>query len=306
MNTVKTVSYRGWQHCRRLANDDVELIVTADVGPRIIRFGFVGGDNMFKEFDAMMGKRGGKTWRIYGGHRLWHAPEIEPRTYYPDNQPVAVEQHKDCVRFIQPVESTTGIQKEIDVVLPRIGARVKVIHRLRNTGSWTVQLAPWALSVMAPTTRAIIPLPPRGSHTENLLPVNTMTMWAYTDMSDRRWRWGEKFISLQQEPGNAKPQKAGWRVPDGWLAGWRDGQVFVKRFAHVPGAIYPDHGCNVEVFTNDEMIELETLGPIASIEPGATVEHVEHWFLHRIAANAQTDAEISRSILPAVRQSKPL
>lgn len=305
MNTVKTVSYRGWPRCRRIANDDIELIVTGDVGPRIIRFGFVGGDNMFKEFDAMMGKRGGKTWRIYGGHRLWHAPEVEPRTYYPDNRPVAVDQQKDCVRFIQPVETATGIQKEIDVVLPAKGARARITHRLRNTGAWNVDLAPWALSVMAAGTRAIIPLPPRGSHPENLLPVNTITMWAYTDMSDPRWRWGERFISLQQEPGNAKPQKMGVRVPDGWLAGWRAGQLFVKRFDHVPGAHYPDHGCNVEVFTNEEMIELETLGPVVNLAPGATVEHVEHWYLHRVEADAKTDADIARAILPAVRKSNP-
>ena len=29
------------------------------------------------------GKTGGSEWHIYGGHRLWHAPEVMPRTYYP-------------------------------------------------------------------------------------------------------------------------------------------------------------------------------------------------------------------------------
>ena len=100
--TVETVAYKGWPNCRRIANGQVELIVTADIGPRIIRFGFVGGDNEFKEFERMMG---GDTWRITGGHRLWHAPEEDPRTYFPDNHPVAVEQHAGFVRVIQPVET---------------------------------------------------------------------------------------------------------------------------------------------------------------------------------------------------------
>ena len=38
---MERVEYGGWANCYRLHNDVVELIVTADVGPRIIRFGFV-------------------------------------------------------------------------------------------------------------------------------------------------------------------------------------------------------------------------------------------------------------------------
>ena len=34
------VSYGGWPNCVRLNNGKVELIITTDVGPRVIRFGF--------------------------------------------------------------------------------------------------------------------------------------------------------------------------------------------------------------------------------------------------------------------------
>ena len=81
--TVEKTEYRGWQNCYRLSNNLVDLIVTTDVGPRVIRFGFVGEENEFKEYEELMGRTGGAEWRIYGGHRLWHAPEARPRTYYP-------------------------------------------------------------------------------------------------------------------------------------------------------------------------------------------------------------------------------
>src|SRR3989442_10555059 len=109
--TVKKVAYKGWKNCCRIANGTVELIVTLDVGPRIIRFGFVGGPNEFKEYDGQLGKRGGKQWRIYGGHPLWHAPQTETRTYFPDNVPVALDQRGGVMRFLQTAETTTGIQK---------------------------------------------------------------------------------------------------------------------------------------------------------------------------------------------------
>jgi hypothetical protein len=297
---MEKVSYAGWPNCHRLSNDLVELIVTADVGPRIIRFGFVGEENEFQEFEDMLGKMGGDEWRIYGGHRFWHAPEIQPRTYYPDNNPVKVEQYDDFVRVTQPIEPTTGIQKEIDLYLSPGRAHVKLTHRLRNTNLWAVELAPWALSVMARGGVAVIPLPPRGSHEEKLLPANTLTLWAYTDMSDARWTWGHKYVMLRQDPTLERPQKAGLMVPDGWAAYARDGHLFVKRFNYVPGAKYPDWGCSVETFTNADFLEVESLAPLVYLAPDAFVEHVENWFLFHDVPVPKDDADVDRYVLPKV------
>jgi len=299
------INYRGWPNCYRLSNDLVDLIVTTDVGPRIIRFGFVGEDNEFKEYEDMVGKTGGDEWRLYGGHRLWHAPEEQPRTYYPDNSPVAVEEHSDFVRVIQPTETTTGIQKEMDIRLLPDEAHVEVTHRLRNDNLWTVELAVWALTVMAQGGRAIIPLPPRGSHEGSLLPTNIMTLWAYTDLADPRWTWGTRYVMLRQDPAAEKPQKIGLMVPDGWVAYARDGHLFIKKFSYVPGGHYPDFGCSVETFTNADMLEAETLTPLVHLEPGATVEHVEHWLLFRDVPMPQDDADVDAHVLPRVEAVAP-
>ena len=77
----------GWPHCLRLSNAEVELIIATDIGIRILHFGFIGGKNIFYLSPEDLGKTGGDHWRIYGGHRLWHAPEAIPRTYSPDNEP---------------------------------------------------------------------------------------------------------------------------------------------------------------------------------------------------------------------------
>ena len=298
---LEKTEYRGWPNCYRLSNGVIDLIMTTDVGPRVIRFGFAGEENEFKEYDDAAGKKDGDEWRIYGGHRLWHAPEAKPRTYYPDNSRVALEQHGDLVRLVQPTEPTTGIQKEIDIRMAPADAQVEVTHRLCNTNLWAVELAPWALSVMAPGGTAIIPLPPRRSHQESLLPTNTIALWAYTDMTDPRWHWGRKYALLRQDPNLDTPQKAGVMVTDGWAAYARAGHVFVKRFSYVEGARYPDLGCSVEAFTNADMLELETLGPLVDLQPSAAVEHVEHWRLFRDAPTPQNDAEVDRDVLPLIK-----
>ena len=43
------------------------------MGPRIIRYGFAGQDNVFGETDVSAATELGE-WKPVGGHRLWHAP----------------------------------------------------------------------------------------------------------------------------------------------------------------------------------------------------------------------------------------
>jgi hypothetical protein len=115
-------------------------------------------------------------------------------------------------------------------------------------------------------------------------------------MADPRWRWGERFVQLRQDSRAVKPQKLGMDCPEGWLAYWRKGHLFIKTFAYQPGATYPDLGCSVEVFTNSEMLELETLGPMTRLVPGSVVEHEESWFLFADVPFPQTEVEIDPMI----------
>ena len=120
-------------------------------------------------------------------------------------------------------------------------------------------------------------------------------------VADQRWTWGHKYIMLRQDPRATGPQKVGIQVRDGWAGYALGGDLFVKRFAYRPGAPYPDYGCNFETFTNNLMLEVESLGPTQRLEPGATAEHVEDWYLFQDVSQPHTEAEIEQTILPKVK-----
>jgi hypothetical protein len=303
---TEKVAYQGWPNCYRLSNDTVDLVVTSDIGPRIMRYGFTGGDNQFREAQEFLGKMGGEEYRSYGGHRLWHAPENKPRTYQHDNAAVQVEELPGGgVRLRQPVEPATGIQKEMEIRLSAQGSHVHIFHRLHNRGLWEVETAPWALSVMAPGGMAIVPLPPRGKHPENLLPTSSLVLWAYTDLSDPRWYLGKRYVALRQDPKATVPQKIGMPVPDGWAAYLNGGRLFVKKFGHHAGAVYPDMGSSFECFTGPKMLEMESLAPLGRVAPGSLLEHEEHWYLYdKVALDRTDDDAIDRVILPLVREAR--
>jgi hypothetical protein len=300
---VERIEYGGWKNCLRLSNGTAEIVITLDVGPRLIRWALEGGPNQFKEFEKTMGRTGDAQWNIYGGHRLWHAPEEQPRTYVVDNSPVEFEDHSDegFVTLRPPLEETTRLQKEYDVYLLE-GARARIVHRTINHNVWGAEFAMWSLSVMDAGGVCVFPLPPRGTHPEMLAPTSTLTLWAFTDLTDPRWLFTSKYIGLRQNASGTSPQKIGAWVPDGWAAYANHNQLFVKRFAAHEGPFYADLNCNFETFTNETMLEVEALGPLQVIEPGEGVEHVEEWAIFDNVALPTSEADIDANILPLVQQ----
>ena len=300
---IEKTSYAGWQNCYRVSNGEVELIATADVGPRIIRFGFVGGQNLFKEFTEQLGKTGENQWVARGGHRIWIAPEEVKDTYALDNAPVKVDTAGGVLTLTQPVEPETGLEKQIIVKMSATGSNVEVVHRLRNAGKKPREFAPWALTMMAQGGHGVTGFPPRGTHPEQLAPTNPLVMWSFSNLSDPRWKFTKKYMVLRQDRTNkGQPQKLGHFNPQTWGAYVLGTDVFIKRYRAEPGKRYADFGCSYETFTNQDMLELETLGPLASVAAGASAEHIERWSLHRnVKISSWTDEELDRVLLPLLK-----
>jgi hypothetical protein len=290
---MEKINFEGWPGCIRLFNREIELIITTDVGPRIISFGFINKKNLFYVSDQEKGTFGGNQWHIYGGHRLWHAPEVMPRTYYPDNFPVAYSWSEGTLKLSQTVESTTGIIKEMEITLARESNNVKVLHRLINTNLWTIETAPWAITAHAGGGRAILPQEPYVDPEKNLLPARPVVLWNYTKMKDPRWVWGDKYIQLKHDSAFSSEQKIGILNKQGWSAYHLNGTIMIKRFEYDPSARYEDCGCNNEVYVNANLLEIETLGPVTKLSPGSAVEHTENWFLITLESSLNADNEES-------------
>src|SRR5271157_3225205 len=272
---IEKTSYQGWPNCYRISNGVVEAIVTGDVGPRVMRYGFVGGQNLFKEFKEQMGKSGEPEWQARGGHRVWIAPEDPVKSYAPDNGPVHIEVRGDTIVMIGPVEALTGLEKMITLRMEAAGTGVEVTNQIHNAGKQPYEFAVWAL-----------------------------TMWPYTNLADSRLRLLQKYLVLRQDPKNTgDAEKLGSYGRDVWGAYLLNGDLFVKQaHAEAAPAASPDFGCNFETFTNADFLELETLGPIRRVAPGEIAAHTEHWSLHKnVHIQKWDDAELDRVLLPLVR-----
>lgn len=287
------VSHAGWSRNLLLANDHAEVIITLDVGPRVISYKRPVGDNVFKNYEEQLGMSGESEWKIRGGHRFWIAPEDEVLTYHLDNHPVdyRIDEFTGEI-VIDSLQTRSGqIMKTLGITLAENDSHVTVRHTARNDGDEPIQIASWALSVMKPGGIEIIPQPPLVEHSpQSLLPNRGIVLWPYTDLSDPRWHLGQNFFTLRQSAGFS-PTKIGLSHKEHWIAYIIDDAIFLKTFDYITGAIYPDGGCNFETFTNDDMLEIESLSPLASLAPGESVSHTENWYLFPIPGEAQIESE---------------
>jgi hypothetical protein len=297
---ITQINWQGWSNAYEIRNAHLRVVVTADVGPRIVFCGWLDGPNLLHTYADNMGKMGGEKFRLYGGHRLWHAPEDTIRTYYPDNAPVQVHQFDEYgLRLTAPIESTTGIQKSLEIRLTPDQASVTLTHDLTNLNLWEIELAAWALTIMTAGGCAILPLPPRGSHDEQLTPTGNLALWAYTNLTDERWTLGNEYILLRQKP-ILSPQKIGAWNPTGWLAYAQETALFIKTFSALPGQVYPDMGVNCECFTDQDMLELESLSPLTRLQPHTTLRHQETWHILPAVDLPQSEADVKNHIWPHI------
>jgi hypothetical protein len=290
---IETTPYGGWDHNVRMSNGQVDLVVTQDVGPRIIRFGFAGQRNLFAEFKDQMGRCGETDWQLRGGHRLWVAPEVKPATYELDNSPIAIRKTAGGIRTVQVPGALTGLRKTMDILLADRRNEVMIVHALTNAGRKPVTVAPWALTVMAPGGQCILPLPKKIAHTARLTHNQEWSVWGYTDFNDGRWTLGSRYVFFRQNVKRG-PGKLGVAHREGWVAYQLGEFLFVKQFNWIEGATYPDGGVNFETFSNEAMLEVETLGPLVTLKPGRTTRHTEVWRLFKNVPAIKTEADADR------------
>lgn len=271
--------YHG-QPIRRLANDRLWLDVLASAGPRIVRLGLAGSSlNLLAEtpgegWDTPYGR-----YDLFGGHRLWFAPEDPDRVAVPDGHGLDLSDEVDGIRLTGAAEPQTGLVRSVGIRLLRDRPGVELRHELRNVSAATLELAPWAITQLPLGGTVLLPQP-AATQGHHVRPNRFLVLWPYSSWEDERFRPIDGLLTIDAVGGPSL--KVGTFDEAGWVAYLRGGTLLIRRFEPLVGRPHPDLGCNVEVFVGGAFVELELLGALARLEPGATTRLVEVWELDTV------------------------
>lgn len=286
MVTVKEIEcFKDYGRCVSISNGVIEALVTVDLGPRIISFGYVNGQNFMcsdrkalgeltdKTYTDFFGK--GRKWESFGGHRIWLSPESYPETYTPDDKPVKYKVTENGALFIAEADAEIGVAKTLELKMDADAPELQVKMSVKNISDRPKEFAVWSLSVCDKDGTIIIPM---NTNDTGLLPNRIISVWPYTDMSDNRIYWGKKYVTIKQDTSAENPIKLGFNLNCGTAYYLLKDEILCKKYKTLhPEAKYPDGGCSFETYTNNCMLEFETLSELKTVAPGDTNELIEIW-----------------------------
>ncbi|MDR0697550.1 MAG: hypothetical protein LBF68_08530 [Christensenellaceae bacterium] len=263
----------------------IEVHVTLDCGPRIIWLSKEGSDNiMFNDVDeqitkdvsSMYGEQ--KKWRIYGGHRIWLAPETD-QTYYPDDEPVRFEAGAKCVKFYPPVRMLNDAQIQLGISFEGVNT-LRIDSEVIYVGRDELKCALWGLSVFKSGGTMRVAL---NQEDTGYLPNRNIVFWPYSDIKDPRFSMDNEFLQLKSDKKCEKPFKVGLYQKDFHVTYELDDGKSVtkieKRILSASDGSYPDYSCNFEAYTNHLIHEIETLTPFNTLKFGQKIKQTEFWTL---------------------------
>lgn len=276
--------YKNFGNCVTLKNNFAALVATLDIGPRILKYALIGRENMLfedidracKESEQSMYDYYGEnaTWYTYGGYRLWQSPEYMPETYYPDNEPLECKEINNGVILTAPVQKQNNLQFSLQIVLSENSSDVFVKGNCKNCGDASKEMALWALTVMTKNGVETIKM---NDDKPRFLPNRKIVLWPYSNMEDSRVHFGKDYITLKQDSNATVPFKIGLnRITESQYI--VNGCKYVKKF-NFKNATYPDFDVNFETYTNNHILEFETLSPLVTLSTGDTVSIDEVWSL---------------------------
>ena len=274
MNTY-IKEYKHFGVCLFAENGDVKIGIPLNFGLRICYLSYKGSENLFFEQPKdMTDITTPEGWRIYGGHRLWLAPESSI-IYYPDNDPITYELVGEKIILSQETDPWLKVNKVFEITLAKKSVKIK--HIIKNVGDKPIKYSLWPVTSLDGGGVETIPLPTikegfKGSY--------HLTTWYHTSLGDERVEFSKKYIKLYHKPIKDN-FKIGVGHPSGNVKYVNKGVVFEKSFKIYDKKNYADSNVSYETYFCEHMVEVESLSPLYTIKPNKTAVHTEKWILSK-------------------------
>lgn len=288
--TVATAqTHRGWRDAIVLRNPTVEVVIVPSIG-RVMQLRFVGEtESPFWENEKLAGRAmpPSEPWKVahgsFGGDKTWPAPQSDwdwpPPTAFDAVPNTATVDPAGTVTLTTPVDSKSGLRALRRITLDPTEPVMRIATTYEKISGAPVTVSVWVITQLRDPVAVFMPVPEKS-----LFPTGATTEWSVpAEFLRRETTW----IRFTRNP--AKSQKTG---NDGTSLVWAGTRQLLRiTIPRVAGADYPDAGCSVEVYANEDpfpYVELETLGPLKTLRSG---EHLSATTTYRLARRSPAPLE---------------
>ncbi len=288
--SIEPVDYHGWADCFRVSNGLVEAVIVPAIG-RVMQFGLIGAAAVVfwenRTLDGQVHSDASHEWMNFGGDKCWPAPQSDwpgrqGRVWPPpqgfDAQAMECAARENGVTLTSQVDTSYGIRVVRTIELPPGHPSMRIRNEYHKVCGDAVQVAVWTITQMEePERMGMLTArdPSFAGGLKRLLPGEPAGLMVDAGCACFG-RSTREFVKVGSEGGKLA-----------WVG--RDCVTRIEVKAQ-EGA-YPDGGCVTEIYTNPDpakYVELETLGPLTSLQAG---EQVESTTVYTVKRRTTKDAE---------------
>lgn len=207
-------------------------------------------------------------------------PEQIPTSFDPGNQPASLVEHAGR-RIIVRLKEAAGLRYEVEATLAPDAPVLDLRYTLTNVGASERRVACWSLISYALDGTIVVPFGDNDRARRRLV-LPWWTKWPQPGVSVAR----SALSADASTPVAGNACKIGLTSEPGWIAFTRDKHALISTVTFDSKATYPEGGANITLYLDANRCETEQVGPLTSLNPGASVTMHETL---RLAAFAPTD-----------------
>ena len=295
-SSITKINYKGWEGSYKLSNQEIELVVVPKIA-RIMSCSFKGEGNILWQDSNLEGRvedMNYKEWLNYGGYKLWNAPQSAwgwPPDPSLDRGPCKVETKGDHTIILTGMKSKNmGIRFTREIRIFEKSNKVQIKQIMENISDKDVEWGIWEVTQLLPKGRALLPLSSDKKY------------WDKDEASKHEdWDIREEEEMIYFTHNSAKG-KVFVMTDKGWIAYELDGVVYIKTFKSILDKPYPEGESNIELFSDDNYIELEVVSPLIHLKPGEKYTFTENWHLFRVDKPSSTNEELREFIERKIKE----
>ena len=279
---VKVAPYLGYEKAVHLKNERVSVVLCPEVGGRVLEYALNGNNALYLSEGEKKWKPGDRPESSAGRF------DIGPELIIPQRptlwngawtSEIVGDRH---ARLTSPDDAATGVRLVRDFVLDEKSTQLSCTQTIHNVSGKTVEWCHWSRTFAVGRGICVIPLTTPSRFPKSYVMYEEGSL---INMSpeDPNIRVRDGFLEIL---GTPRKPKLGLDSYAGLMAYLSPNDLlFVKRFRTYPDRVYNEAaGLTISVwYPDNEMIELEPIGPRERLKPGESAGFTEYWFLSEMA-----------------------
>jgi len=277
---VVKVEHRGFRACYRVFNKNAEAIIVAESGGRVLAYRLDGKNVLYVNPDVSgRSLETEKKWFPADGGCFDIGPETGGIPSHWDmwlgRWEASVTGDRE-VTLDSPRDPKVGITQQRVFTLDKRSSHLRIRQTMKNVSEEATRYCFWGRSLAPSGGICFLPLNPKSKFARGWAkyPLKDENLSA---PSDPRVSVRDGYLLIRPR---GKGSKFGTDSSAGWMAYFREGLLFAKRYACFADGKYTDGaGFSAEIWIDPNVCELEPLSPEAALKPGESYRFDEHWWI---------------------------